>query len=513
MFSIKLNNLKGIKELQFIVPEQNDVYLITGPNGCGKTSLLVALSRMRNPNAFAEGYRITGYDRYENSKITYDYNGTSISYTKSNQRWSVSPKKEAKNIQAAFPYNAISFLTTNGKRLYETPEHLLQVRRTERAAEHTIISAMNTILDTTKFNDLKYVQVKSMKGRQVNLHRENKLYILKNSRGDKYSELSFSLGERLLLNALIFIESVTDNSLLLIDEIELALHPIAQVRFYQYLQEVVKSKKLTVIISTHSSSLVKVAKHRFYLEPQSDGIVEVLCDCAPSYILKDISAEDDNKPDVLFLVEDVMARRYLNCIICKYDPYEQSKLHYKTIYVGSYDSVVKMVSQLGSIQPFDKKRIQALPDKDTEDTLASLKTKTVPTDADKKTIELFTRESQHISYLDITPELGVWNELLVDSAFFMNKLKKIYGQQMFNMKDLVSSVDAEEKGKNTRNPRTHAKYCLKNLYDKVKSHIDTISGEDVFYDMLFDSYVDHRLTDDSYLNYYKTIFEMVRNRK
>ena len=298
----------------------------------------------------------------------------------------------------------------------------------------------------------------------------------------------------------------------MIDEIELALHPIVQVRFYQYLQEVVKSKKLTVIISTHSS-LVKVAKHRFYLEPQSDGTVEVLCDCAPSYILKDISAEDDNKPDVLFLVEDVMARRYLNYIICKYNPYEQSKLHYKTIYVGSYDSVVKMVSQLGSIQPFDKKRIQALPDKDTEDTLASLKAKPVPTDSDKKTIELFTRESQHISYLDITPELGVWNELLVDSAFFMIKLEKIYGRQTFNMNNLILSVDAEEKGKNTGNPRTHAKYCLKNLYDKVKSHIDAISGEDVFYDILFDSYVDHRLTDGSYANYYKTIFEMVRNRK
>lgn len=513
MFLIKLNNLKGIKGLQFIVPEQNDVYLITGPNGCGKTSLLVALSRMRNPNAFAEGYRVTGYDKYENSKITYDYNGTSISYTKSDQRWSVTPKKEAKNIQAAFPYNVVSFLTTNGKRLYETPEQLLKVRRTERAAEPTIISAMNKILDTTKFNDLKYVQVKSMKGRQVNLHRENKLYILKNSRGDKYSELSFSLGERLLLNALIFIESVTNNSLLLIDEIELALHPIAQVRFYQYLQEVVKSKKLTVIISTHSSSLVKVVKHRFYLEPQSDGTVEVLCDCAPSYILKDISAEDDNKPDVLFLVEDVMARRYLNYIICKYDPYEQSKLHYKTIYVGSYDSVVKMVSQLGSIQPFDKKRIQALPDKDTEDTLASLKAKPDPTDSDKKTIELFTKESRHISYLDITPELEVWNELLVDSTFFMNKLEKIYGRQTFNINNLISSVDAEEKGKNTGNLRAHAKYCLKNLYDKVKSHIDAISGEDVFYDILFDSYVDHRLTDGSYVNYYKKIFEMVRNRK
>lgn len=513
MFSIKLNELKGIKELQFVVPEQNNVYLITGPNGCGKTSLLVALSRMRNPNAFAEGYRVTGYDKYENSKITYDYNGTAISYTKNDQRWSVTPKKEAKNIQAAFPYKVVSFLTTNGKRLYETPEQLLKVRRTERAAEPTIISAMNTILGTTKFNELKYVQVKSMKGRQVNLHRENKLYILKNSRGDKYSELSFSLGERLLLNALAFIESVTDNSLLLIDEIELALHPIAQVRFYQYLQEIVNSKKLTVIISTHSSSLVKVAKHRFYLEPQSDGTIEVLCDCAPSYILKDISAEDDNKPDVLFLVEDVMARRYLNYIICKYDTYEKFKLHYKIIYVGGYDNVVKMVSQLGTIQPFDKRRIQALPDKDAEDTLALLKAKTEQTDSEKRKIELFTRESQHISYLDITPELGIWEQLNLDASFFMGALEKHYGRQTFNLNNLISSVNAEEKGKNTTNPRAHAKYCLKNLYDKVKSHIDAVSGEDVFYDILFDSYVEYRLTDVVYVNYYKAIFEMVRNRK
>lgn len=86
----------------------------------------------------------------KNSKITYDYNGISISY--SDQRWSVTTKKEAKNMQAAFLYNVISFLTTNDKRLYETPEHVLKVRCTERAAEPTIISAMNKILGTTKFN-------------------------------------------------------------------------------------------------------------------------------------------------------------------------------------------------------------------------------------------------------------------------------------------------------------------------------------------------------------------------
>lgn len=48
---------------------------------------------------------------------------------------------------------------------------------------------------------------------------------------------------------------------------------------------------------------------------------------------------------------------------------------------------------------------------------------------------------------------------------------------------------------------------FENLYDKVKSHIDAVSGEDVFYDILFDSYVEYRLTDVVYVNYYKAIFE------
>lgn len=48
--------------------------------------------------------------------------------------------------------------------------------------------------------------------------------------------MNFSLGERLVLNTLDYAQDVPDNSLLLIDEIELALHPTAQVKFYEYVQ-------------------------------------------------------------------------------------------------------------------------------------------------------------------------------------------------------------------------------------------------------------------------------------
>lgn len=74
-----------------------------------KTSLLVALSRMRNPNAFAEGYRVTGYDKYENSKITYDYNGTAISYTKMTNAGQSHPKR-GKEHTSSFPLQSCQLL-------------------------------------------------------------------------------------------------------------------------------------------------------------------------------------------------------------------------------------------------------------------------------------------------------------------------------------------------------------------------------------------------------------------
>ena len=44
-----------------------------------------------------------------------------------------------------------------------------------------------------------------------------------------YSEKNFSFGEILILNLLIGLKSMQSNSLLLIDEFELALHPKVQI--------------------------------------------------------------------------------------------------------------------------------------------------------------------------------------------------------------------------------------------------------------------------------------------
>ena len=94
--------------------------------------------------------------------------------------------------------------------------------------------------------------------------------------GRWYSELSFSLGERMALNALDYISDIPRQSMLLIDEIELALHPIAQVLFYNYLEKKAEEKDIVIIISTHSATLIKRAKNIQYLEKDDEGHITMI---------------------------------------------------------------------------------------------------------------------------------------------------------------------------------------------------------------------------------------------
>ena len=124
-----------------------------------------------------------------------------------------------------FPYKNTLFISTTGMRFF-SQEFQFNNRPRFNEVSEDITKPMNRILDTDKFNNLRFVTVKEKRGRQRYLHRNNKLYVIKEANGF-YSEANFSLGERLLLNTLDLLEHISPHTLLLIDEVELALHPIA----------------------------------------------------------------------------------------------------------------------------------------------------------------------------------------------------------------------------------------------------------------------------------------------
>jgi predicted ATPase len=150
----------------------------------------------------------------------------------------------------------------------ELPEEISKLIRTEGAhvlgkslSEYDFFEVKATIKKLKTVNQLERVRlpdgrVAVVVGRQK--IREKKEHTLQQTmytgkRGlATYSELNFGAGESSVLRIIAEIESIDDGSLVLIDEIENGLHPIAVHRLVEYLIDVSDRKRIQVIFTTHS---------------------------------------------------------------------------------------------------------------------------------------------------------------------------------------------------------------------------------------------------------------------
>ncbi len=80
--------------------------------------------------------------------------------------------------------------------------------------------------------------------------------LLKTNYNGQYSEANAGSGEIAVVQLVRQIEKAEDYSLILLDEPEVSLHPAAQENMKAYLLDAVKRKKLQVVISTHSPSII-----------------------------------------------------------------------------------------------------------------------------------------------------------------------------------------------------------------------------------------------------------------
>lgn len=484
MFQVKLENLKGIKELVFPFPERKGLYVLTGINGCGKTSLLIALSRLGDKYAF-KNFQVKNdkwlkIDAYKNASIIYKTDTKEVKYQYSRSRWAPTPRENSSLINA-FPFINTLFISTLGLRFY-TQDQFVFKRPVLLEVSDSIKRPMKEILSSDKYDDLKFITVKGKKGRQSQLHRNNKLYVIQTGH-NIYSEHNFSLGERLLLNTLDTLEHITPKTLLLIDEVELALHPLAQIKFYDYLKEQALQKDLAIIISTHSASLINHAEKRLFLEKQSNGTVEVLKDCFPSYILRTVSSNEEQKPDFFFFVEDDMATDYFQYIVNKFLADTGKPINCKVIPVGPYESVVKLVETFPMFG-YNKSHVQAFLDEDVKTTYREWHNNRNRTEAEQKKYELFNRNGNNISYLSITPELGVWEWIEQNSAKLKKYLDVQYGLQTYDVVRIIEETSAEEAMNKGDNLRNWAKGCFKNIADKINAKNHLISKREIYKSLL-----------------------------
>lgn len=128
-----------------------------------------------------------------------------------------------------------------------------------------------------------------------------------------------SSGECMLISLLHFIyNSLIRKSLpnkepilMLIDEIELALHPVAITNLMDLLQNLTDEyDNLTVIITTHSPEVIrKICPSKMYKmeKTNANNNFQIVNPCYPSYAIRDVYTHDGY--DYLILVEDLLAKR------------------------------------------------------------------------------------------------------------------------------------------------------------------------------------------------------------
>lgn len=261
--SIKISKLRGLEDtrIDFDFP----VTAIVGPNGSGKSSVLGAAgiySRSILPRTFFA--KATKYDdSMRGWSIEHTYlqprsqsdsgKGTETRTTASYR----SRKWNRKRVDRQVKYVGISrtIPAAERKNLYRFLSGSFKAKAEEPLQDRTK-DAVKRILGR---NSDQYIRVSAQSGK--NLISDGKTIYASLAdpkvRNTGYSEFHFGAGEASIITIVDQIESADEGALILIEEIENGLHPVATRYLIDYLIEVARDKSVQIIFTTHSNDALE----------------------------------------------------------------------------------------------------------------------------------------------------------------------------------------------------------------------------------------------------------------
>lgn len=322
-----INQIKSIDNLTIELPIDKGLYALTGQNGAGKSTVVTCASSVFFNMQMNDYFGKTSPDAF----IEFDIGGAKRTYKKINGRW-VRNSQGYIDLKGFYEGSLIygnRFRNTNYanlRKLEMIDENVLQT------APEFIRENLGLILHNNKNFYEKLYRVGAATLRNIiNLTGDIFYYQI----GDKkVSQFHMSTGENLLISVLnsLYIrnsdrKSLTIPCILLLDEIELALHPSSLKRLVNFLKEISEQFNYAVYFSTHSIELISSIKpdNIFFLARHIDRSIEVINPCYPAYATRMLY--DHTGFDYVILVEDDLAKEIITRILKKYSLWGNKLIH------------------------------------------------------------------------------------------------------------------------------------------------------------------------------------------
>lgn len=311
--------------------------LITGKNGSGKSTFVNSLKHVYNlQNGHNEFGVLEPLDGYE-IKIQNHYG----------QIITVENKTIIRNEFTLPPLKDFSFDLNNYiKFKYSSGQEMISYR--EILQQYDPIS-----MDGNLLSIMKEIIDKPIISAEIIIDEENNHYVyyrLKLKDGTIYDTYTMGSGEYYINQFLWGISNLKEGEIVVIEELENYIHPEAQKKLLEIMQEAITTKRIQLLITTHSPTIIDYVKpsSRILLKYNNVNIIPIN-DC-PNWLAKDCIGETISDLTSV-LLEDSKAITFFDTMVSRVNP----SLRKQLIYIdsegyGNIQKSVKVIINLNTLK-------------------------------------------------------------------------------------------------------------------------------------------------------------------